>query len=74
MLAELCENLRTRGITLTVMNAHGRVRDLLRAEGLDTRIQGIARGATLSDALRAIDDEAPKVSPAEREIQQEQGP
>jgi sulfate permease, SulP family len=74
MLAALCENLRTRGITLTVVNAHGRVRDLLRAEGLDTRIQGIARGATLSDALRAIDDEAPKVSPAEREIQQEQGP
>ena len=33
MLAELCENLRTRGITLTVVNAHGRVRDLLRAEG-----------------------------------------
>ena len=65
MLAELCENLRTRGINLTVVNAHGRVRDLLRAEGLDTKIQGIARGATISDALRAIDDEAPKVSPSE---------
>jgi anti-anti-sigma regulatory factor len=52
MLAELYENLRTRGITLTVVNAHGRVRDLLRAEGLDTKIQGIARGRSLEDELR----------------------
>jgi sulfate permease, SulP family len=32
MLAELYENLANRGIGLTVTNAHGRVRDLLRAE------------------------------------------
>jgi sulfate permease, SulP family len=74
MLAELCEDLRARGITLTIVNAHGRVRDLLRAEGLDAKIQGIARGATFSDALRTIDDGAPKVSPSEGEIQQQQGP
>jgi len=69
MLAELYEHLRTRGITLTVVNAHGRVRDLLRAEGLDAKIQGIVRGATISDTLRAIDDDAPKVSSSESEIQ-----
>ena len=65
MLAELCENLQTRGITLTIVNAHGRVRDLLRAEGLDTKIQGIARGRSLEDELRAIAAEAPKVSASE---------
>jgi high affinity sulfate transporter 1 len=51
MLAELYESLHARGITLTVVGAHGRVRDLLRAEGLDARIPGIARGTTLEDAL-----------------------
>ena len=51
MLAELSDNLRAGGISLTVTNAHGRVRDLLRAEGLDGRIQGIARGTSLEDAL-----------------------
>jgi sulfate permease, SulP family len=51
MLAELANNLLARGMSLTVVNAHGRVRDLLRAEGLDGTIQGIARGASLDDAL-----------------------
>ena len=51
MLAELSENLRARGIGLTVTNAHGRVRDLLRAEGLDDKIQGITRGTALEEAL-----------------------
>jgi sulfate permease, SulP family len=59
MLAELRENLRTRGATLTIVNAHGRVRDLLRAEGLDANFQGMGRGATIADALRAIADKAP---------------
>jgi len=51
MLGDLSDNLRARGISLTVANAHGRVRDLLRAEGLDGTIQGIARGTVLEDAL-----------------------
>jgi sulfate permease, SulP family len=59
MLTELRENLRTRGATLTIVNAHGRVRDLLRAEGLDANFQGMGRGATIADALRAIADKAP---------------
>ncbi|HME24846.1 MAG TPA: SulP family inorganic anion transporter [Acetobacteraceae bacterium] len=54
MLAELYENLRNHGIALTVTNAHGRVRDVLRAEGLDGKIQGIARGRSLEDELSAI--------------------
>jgi sulfate permease, SulP family len=58
MLAELHENLRDRGIGLTVTNAHGRVRDLLRTEGLDGRIGGIARGMSLEDELRVAAETA----------------
>ncbi len=54
MLAELCGELESRGIALMVVNAHGRVRDLLRAELLDARIQGVVRGATIADALDAV--------------------
>jgi anti-anti-sigma regulatory factor len=49
MLADLCEKQSVRGISLTVVNAHGRVRDLLRAEGLEDRVQGITRGTALED-------------------------
>jgi sulfate permease, SulP family len=56
MLAELCENLGNRGVGLTVTNAHGRVRDLLRAEGLDGKIRGIARGTSLESELSAISE------------------
>jgi sulfate permease, SulP family len=58
MLGELCENLGNRGIGLTVTNAHGRVRDLLRAEGLDGKIRGIARGTSLESELSAIPEVA----------------
>ena len=58
MLAELYEDLRTRGIGLTVTNAHGRVRDLLRAERLDDKIQGIARGTLLETELQALSETA----------------
>jgi sulfate permease, SulP family len=56
MLAELCESLKDRGIGLTVTGAHGQVRDLLRAEGLDDKIHGIARGRSLESELRAYSD------------------
>ena len=51
MLAALQEDLQARDIDLTVVNAHGRVRDLLRAEGLDRTIHGITRGTALEEAL-----------------------
>ena len=50
MLAELYEKLSVRGISLTVVMPADRVRDLLRAEGLDGKIQGITRGNALADA------------------------
>ncbi len=55
MLAELFENLNDRGVGLAVTNVHGRVRDVLRAEGLDDKIQGIARGTSLESELRAFE-------------------
>ena len=60
MLAELYENLTNRGIGLTVTNAHGRVRDLLRAERLDDKIQGIARGTLLETELHALSEMVPR--------------
>ena len=54
MLAELAKKLSVTGISLTVFNPHGRVRELLRAEGLDARIHGVARGTVLEGDLAAI--------------------
>ncbi len=61
MLAELSESLKDRGIELTITGAHGQVRDLLRAEGLDDKIPGIARGRSLESELRARSDAAPQL-------------
>jgi sulfate permease, SulP family len=54
MLSELSDVLADRGLDLAVTNAHGRVRDLLRAEGLEHKIRGIARGNSLESELTAI--------------------
>lgn len=51
MLSELHRSLSQRGLGLTVASAHGRVRDLLRAEGLDREIEGVTRGVTLAYLL-----------------------
>ena len=58
MLAQLYEDLHARGGTLTVVGAHGGVPDLLRAEGLDSKIHGIDRGTTLEDALSGLANQA----------------
>jgi len=51
MLAKLYETLHSRGLDLTITAAHGSVRDVLRAEGLDTKAMGIGRGVTLADVI-----------------------
>jgi sulfate permease, SulP family len=56
ILVELGRYLSRRGLGLTVASAHGSVRDLLRAEGFDHEIAGIARGVTLAHLLAS--DEA----------------
>jgi sulfate permease, SulP family len=51
ILVELSRYLSQRGLGLTVASVHGSVRDLLRAEGFDREIDGIARGMTVADLL-----------------------
>jgi MFS superfamily sulfate permease-like transporter len=51
MLAELSGRLDKRGIALGIVGAHSQVRDLLRAEGIEKKIDGIARGKVLSETI-----------------------
>jgi high affinity sulfate transporter 1 len=51
MLHELHRELAARGITLQIISAHGRVRDLLRADGLGEKVGGFDRAVTLDDLL-----------------------
>jgi high affinity sulfate transporter 1 len=53
MLHELHNELTVRGITLRVVGARGRVRDLLRADGLEEKVGGLQRAMTLDDLLKA---------------------
>jgi sulfate permease, SulP family len=51
MLHKLHGELERRGIALRVVGAHGRVRDLLRADGIGEKIGGFGRLLTLEDLL-----------------------
>lgn len=52
MLKSLQATLAARGIELALVAARGRVRDLLRRDGLADRVGGIIREATLAEAVR----------------------
>jgi SulP family sulfate permease len=51
VLHELHAELASRGTTLRVVGAHGSVRDLLRGDGVEEKVGGIARVVTLVDLL-----------------------
>jgi sulfate permease, SulP family len=51
MLHELHDELAAEGIALRVVGAHGRVRDLLRADGLGEKVGRLDRPATLDSVL-----------------------
>ena len=53
MLHELHAELATRGIALRIVGARGRVRDLLRADGLGEKVGGLDRFTTLNGLLGA---------------------
>ncbi len=53
MLHRLYDELAARGVALRVVGARGRVRDLLRAEGVAEKIGGIERGSALAEALHS---------------------
>jgi sulfate permease, SulP family len=51
MLHELHRELAGKGIALRIVGAHGRVRDLLRADGMGEKVGGLDRAATLDSLL-----------------------
>jgi MFS superfamily sulfate permease-like transporter len=53
MLHELHDNLYERGVGLRIVGAHGWVRDLLRAEGLEGKVGKLDRTMTLDHLLSA---------------------
>ena len=52
MLHDLHSELVSRGITLRVVGAHGSVRDLLRADGIEEKVGGLDRVVTLDSLIR----------------------
>ena len=48
MLSELDEQVAQTGASLSLAEVHGDVRDLLHAEGLETRISGIAQRMSIA--------------------------
>ena len=54
MLHQLHDELAPRGIALRIVGAHGRVRDLLRADGIGEKVGGLDRLATLENLLGSI--------------------
>jgi sulfate permease, SulP family len=52
MLHELHSQLAARGIALRIVGAHGWARDLLRADGIGEKVQGLGRLVTLDNLLK----------------------
>ena len=53
MLHELHSELTARGVGLGIVGAHGWARDLLRAEGISEKVEGLDRAMTLDSLLDA---------------------
>ena len=54
MLHQLHLDLARRGVALRIVGARGRVRDLLRAEGIGEKVGGLDRLMTLDDLLGSV--------------------
>ena len=54
MLHRLHDELARRGVQLRIVGARGRVRDLLRAEGIGEKVGGLGRLVTLDDLLGSV--------------------
>jgi sulfate permease, SulP family len=54
MLHRLHDELASRGVTLRIVEARGRVRDLLRAGGIAEKIRGLDRVVTLDSLLGGV--------------------
>ena len=69
MLHNLHGELAARGAALRVVGAHGRVRDLLRADGIAEKVGGIDRMTTLDHLLRGDGNSDEKLPETERQFQ-----
>jgi len=58
MLARLADELAGRAIALRLAEVHASTRDLLRAEGLDSRVGGINRFTSVADAVERFRQES----------------
>ena len=55
MLHQLHDELASRGIALRIVGAHGRVRDLLRADGIGEKAGALGRRVTLESLIETAD-------------------
>ena len=62
MLRRLHDELAARGLDFKIVEAHGPVRDVLRAEELEERIGPISRRVSLAELLAAAPPSAPTAS------------
>ena len=58
MLHQLHGELTSRNVDLRIVGARGRVRDLLRADGLGEKVGGLARVTTLDSLLGSLNTPA----------------
>ena len=56
MLHRLQGALSARGVTLRIVGAHGRSRDLLRADGVGEKVGGLDRRITLDDLIKSAEE------------------
>jgi high affinity sulfate transporter 1 len=63
MLHALCDELAACGIALQIVGARGRVRDLLRADGLAEKVGGLERAVSLDDAISAAREHGAETAP-----------
>src|SRR5262249_50066421 len=65
MLHELHGELAARGIALRIVGARGRVRDLLRADGVGEKVGGLDRAVTLESLLGGDGGEGDAFQPSQ---------
>ncbi len=61
MLHQLHDALAPQGIALRIVGAHGRLRDMLRAEGIGEKVGGLDRTAGLDDLLKTSQEKGVSV-------------
>jgi hypothetical protein len=62
VLNAIYDELATRGISLQIVGARGRVRDLLRADGLGEKVGGLQRTVSLDDAISAASKQVAEIT------------